>query len=171
MLSSDANIALVPAVLASGGGRVFVFHRTGTTWTRVQTLADRAPGDFGIRAALSANAATALVGGPGFEYVVGAVVAFQRQAAVVPALTLHWTLAKHWLQAQITPRPGASHYTMFATSPGAAPRTAACTAVETGLGRRVRCSTSLSAVTWTVTAQAESTTGVIAQTVHRATVS
>jgi hypothetical protein len=31
VLSSDGNTALVPAVLASGGGRVFVFHRTGTT--------------------------------------------------------------------------------------------------------------------------------------------
>ncbi len=172
-LSANGDTALVgaPGVGASGAGAVYEYSRTGATWTRQQTLPTPAPGGFGVDVTLSANADYALVGAPGYDHGVGAVVAFARKAAVIPNLSVLWTLEHDWVQAQITPKPGTSHYALFATRTGAAGRTGVCKLVNTGLGRRLRCSFTLSPGTWTLTAQAESTAGVIAQTVHRAKVS
>jgi hypothetical protein len=88
-LSADGALALVGAPETNDyAGAAWVFARTGRTWTRLgpsltgtgETKARN--GGFGTDVALSADGATALVGGPGYDAygngTQGAVWAFRR---------------------------------------------------------------------------------------------
>ena len=81
------NTALVGADGASGGGRVYVFTRSATTWTQSAELAPSDSGtSFGSSVAL--DSATALIGSPGAmaAYVfVGAGSAWAQQAKLTPS--------------------------------------------------------------------------------------
>jgi hypothetical protein len=94
-LSSDGNTALVggPGVYGSGAGAVWVFTRSGTTWTQQgpKLVGTGAVGDAfqGSSVALSSEGNTALVGGPGdnpphpgYTPGAGAVWVFVTQQAV-----------------------------------------------------------------------------------------
>lgn len=178
-LSGDGTTAVIGASGSGSNtpsGAAYIYRQTGHIWTREQALPRVAPDGFGAHTALSANGAIALVGAgsdvPGIGLVPsGPVAAFWRTTTVVPGLSVFWTLEHHWVQAQLTPKAGASHYTLFATSPTAAGRTGVCRVVTTGIGRRVRCSVTLAPGTWAITAQAESPSGIIAQTVRTLKVS
>jgi hypothetical protein len=162
-LSGAGNTALVgfggktPSATAT-----WVYARTGAIWTRVQALTDSG------RTAISSNAATAV--GIDTRTKLSSALSFARTAAVVPNLSVLWTVEHDWVQAQITPVAGASHYTLFVTSATAPGRTGLCRVVDTGIGRRVRCTVTLTRGTWTLVAQAESASGIIAQSSHRAAV-
>ena len=82
-LSSDGNTALVGGPLDNGGvGAVWVFTRSGTTWTQQgpKLVGTGAAGDAaqGVSVALSSDGNTALVGGYGDNGYVGAVWVFTR---------------------------------------------------------------------------------------------
>ncbi len=170
-LSADANIALVgsggagrTAAGTPGPGATYAYARTGSIWTRVQTVANV------NRVQLTANGA--LAEGVSSDSRLFAPLTYARKGVVVPSLATLWTVEHRWVQAQIIPKAGASHYTLYATSSsGAAPRTGVCRVVTTGIGRRVRCSVTLTPGTWTVIDEAESPNGIIALSSHRVTTS
>ncbi|MGA2009833.1 MAG: hypothetical protein ABSH51_04735 [Solirubrobacteraceae bacterium] len=66
-LSADGNTALIGAASDGGGvGAVWVYVRSGTTWSEAQKIVpsdEIGPGAFGSAVALSAGATTALIGG------------------------------------------------------------------------------------------------------------
>ena len=79
-LSGDGNTALVGGSGDNGGvGAVWVFTRSGTTWTQQgsKLVGTGGGGDFGNSVALSDDGDTALVGGP-IGSVVGAAWVFTR---------------------------------------------------------------------------------------------
>ncbi len=68
-LSADGNTALVGAPVAAGGrGAVWIFTRSGSTWSHGEEIGEApgesGPGHFGRSVALSADGNTALVGAP-----------------------------------------------------------------------------------------------------------
>ena len=76
-LSADGKTALIGGLFDHGGlGAVWVFHREGTTWTqlgpKLTGKEELGEGHFGYGVALSADATTALIGGPGDDREVGA---------------------------------------------------------------------------------------------------
>ncbi len=81
-LSGDGNTALVGAPGANGkAGAVWVFTRSGSSWTRREMLTggeETREGHFGRSVALSANGETALIGGPGDSGHTGAAWVFVR---------------------------------------------------------------------------------------------
>jgi hypothetical protein len=90
---------------------------------------------------------------------------------VYPALSILWTIEHNWFQAQTTLTAGASHHPLDAVSPTAAGRTRVCNVINTGIGRRVRCSVTVSAGPWAITAQPESASGIITQSVNTVSIS
>jgi phosphodiesterase/alkaline phosphatase D-like protein/phage gpG-like protein len=83
-LSAGGNTALVGAPAADGeAGAVWVFTRTGATWTEQAELTPNSgeeigDGGFGSSVALSAEGNTAVIGGPGDNGGVGAAWVFTR---------------------------------------------------------------------------------------------
>lgn len=66
-ISADGSIALIGAPGQAGKGAVYVFAKSGSTWTRQQTLlaSDRAYSDgFGTSVSLSSDGSIALIGSP-----------------------------------------------------------------------------------------------------------
>ncbi len=84
-LSSDGNTALVGAYDKNSAiGAVYVFTRSGATWTqqRELTAADGVSGDnFGYCVALSSDGNTALMGADGMKSAQGAAYVFTRIGA------------------------------------------------------------------------------------------
>jgi YD repeat-containing protein len=84
-LSSDGNTALIGASGHNGDiGAVWVFTRSGTTWTEQAMLTgggEVGEGNFGSSAALSSDGSTALIGGSGDNGGVGAVWVFTRSGS------------------------------------------------------------------------------------------
>jgi hypothetical protein len=84
-LSGDGNTALLGAPREDGGvGAVWVFTRSGSTWTRQQKLIggdENGAGWFGRSVAISADGDTALVGGLVDHGDVGAVWVFTRSGS------------------------------------------------------------------------------------------
>jgi hypothetical protein len=83
-LSADGNTALVGGPHDNGGaGAVWVFGRSGSTWTQRQELtANNETGNsgFGAGTALSADGSTALIGGPRDNSQVGAAWVFSQSS-------------------------------------------------------------------------------------------
>jgi hypothetical protein len=80
-LSADGDTALIGAPNDSGGGAVWVFTRSGSTWTQQAKLAgegESGSGWFGQSVALSADGDTALVGGYVDHSDAGAAWVFTR---------------------------------------------------------------------------------------------
>ncbi len=79
-LSSDGSTALVGAPTNTGGGAVWAFKRSGSTWTqqgeKITGAEESANSEFGRSVALSAEGDTAVVGAPGDGGEAGAVWAF-----------------------------------------------------------------------------------------------
>ncbi|MGH2853221.1 MAG: PKD domain-containing protein, partial [Solirubrobacteraceae bacterium] len=85
-LSADGNTALIGGYNNNDGvGAVWVFTRSGTTWTPQGPVLtggkESGEGEFGRSVALSADGNTALIGGPGDNNSVGAVWVFTRSGA------------------------------------------------------------------------------------------
>lgn len=171
VLSSDGSIALIGSDGAGrteagtpGPGATYAYARTGAIWTRVQALTDV------NRVQLSSNGAVAE--GISTDSRLFAALTEARKGVQVPGLATAWSVTGSTVTAQITPKPGASHYTLYATSSsGAAPRTGTCALVTTGAGRRVRCTITLGPGTWTVIDQAEAANGIIALSSRRVSLS
>jgi hypothetical protein len=87
---------------------------------------------------------------------------------VIPlgVLTVHWSLSKRNLVALVVPYTGTHRYTIVGTRAHAKARSAVCRLTGKGHARRARCTLTLTAGTWTLTAQAHSATSVIAQAKH-----
>ncbi len=86
-LSADGNTALVGANYNNLAGGVWVFIRSGSSWTRqagpLTGGGEVGPGEFGISAlALSADGSTALVGGANDNGGAGAAWVFARAGSV-----------------------------------------------------------------------------------------
>ena len=144
-------------------GAVVTFARTGSKWVRTHTISGPGTGStdiFGTAVAGSADATTLMVGAPGALRGNGSVSIY-----TVPALAVRWTVARDFVTALIRPRAGAVRYSLTATSPGGT-RTGVCNLIGTGTHKRARCTRSLPCGIWTLTAQAHSTTSVIAQAIH-----
>jgi hypothetical protein len=84
-LSADGNIALIGADReSSDAGAAYVFTRSGSTWTQTARLTptdETGAGSFGYSVALSADGATAVIGGPSDDNTgmsVGAAWVFTR---------------------------------------------------------------------------------------------
>ncbi len=79
-LSADGDSALVGGPFDNKGlGAAWRYTRSGSTWTQQEKLTgagESGPGELGASVALSANANTALIGGPFDEGAVGAAWAF-----------------------------------------------------------------------------------------------
>jgi FG-GAP repeat len=79
-LSQNGNIAMVSGWGDNGfAGAVWVFTRSGETWTELQKLTPSegvGQSEFGVGLALSADGSTALIGGPEDNLGVGAAWAF-----------------------------------------------------------------------------------------------
>jgi hypothetical protein len=85
-LSSDGNTALVGAPGDNGGvGAVWVFTRSGSTWTqhgpKLTGSEEAGAGGFGESVALSEDGETALIGGPSNKARVGAAWVFTRSGS------------------------------------------------------------------------------------------
>jgi hypothetical protein len=84
-LSSDGDTALVGAPLAHGHtGAVWIFTRTGTSWSVAQVLSDPDPeyrSHFGAGVALSSDGQTAIVGAPADRFYRGSAWVFKRSAS------------------------------------------------------------------------------------------
>ena len=112
-LSSDGNTALVAAPYNSiipndfdAQGAVYVFTRSGTTWTEQTKITDPigARGDlFGYSVALSSDGNTAVVGSEGNNDQKGAVYFFTRSGTT-------------WTQQQVISDPNATAYDNFGQS-------------------------------------------------------
>jgi hypothetical protein len=113
-LSADGNIAMIGAhAKSSSRGAVYVFTRTGTSWTQTAklTASDAVSNDqFGYSVYLSADASSAIIGARGFSSNRGAVYVFTRSGTT-------WTQ-----QTKITASDGASNdyfgQSMFLLSDG-----------------------------------------------------
>ena len=86
-LSADGDTALVGAPSDSGGaGAAWVFTRTGSIWTqqgeKLTGTGESGRGAFGASVALSADGATALVGGPSDNGGAGAAWVFTRTGSI-----------------------------------------------------------------------------------------
>jgi hypothetical protein len=86
-LSAEGGAALVGGPGDSEGkGAVWVFTRSGTTWTqqgpKLKLAGEGGPGSFGAAVALSADGETALIGGPGDKAGLGGAWVFTRSANV-----------------------------------------------------------------------------------------
>ncbi|HUB35212.1 MAG TPA: IPT/TIG domain-containing protein [Solirubrobacteraceae bacterium] len=82
-LSSDGDTALVSGAGDAGGtGAVWVFTRTGTSWSqqgeKLTGGGESGKGDFGFHVALSSDGDTALIGGVSDDNLVGAAWVFTR---------------------------------------------------------------------------------------------
>ena len=100
-MSSDGSTALVGARNDTGGlGAVWVYTRSGGTWTRQAKLAPTSgatpPSSFGSSVALSANGNTALIGAPGDNGELGAVWVFTRSGSA-------WTQQQQLVETGATP--------------------------------------------------------------------
>ena len=88
-LSADGNTALVGVPTANGEARaVWVFTRTGSTWTKQAELKPTSSeevgnGEFGASVAVSADGNTAIVGAPADSLGTGAAWVFTRSEAGV----------------------------------------------------------------------------------------
>ncbi len=83
-LSADGNTALIGAANDEGGGAAWVFTRSGSTWTQQAKLTgagESGSGWFGQSVALSADGATALVGGFVDHSDIGAAWVFTRSGS------------------------------------------------------------------------------------------
>ena len=85
-LSADGNTALVGGAGDNGGvGAVWVFTRSGSTWTqqgsKLTGSGESGEGVFGASVALSADGNTALIGGYGDNSQVGAAWVFTRSGS------------------------------------------------------------------------------------------
>jgi hypothetical protein len=91
-LSADGNTALIGAPDDNGGatneggvGAVWVFTRSGSTWTqqgeKLTGTGETGKGEFGKSVALSADGDTALIGGPGDNGEAGAAWLFTRSGS------------------------------------------------------------------------------------------
>jgi hypothetical protein len=88
-LSADGNTALIGGVTDNAQvGAVWVFTRSGTTWTqqgnKLTGGGESGPGLFGNSVALSSDAATAVIGAPNDNGGVGAVWAFVNPPPTAP---------------------------------------------------------------------------------------
>ncbi len=81
-LSSDGSTALIsgPNDSGFGVGAVWVFTRSGSTWTVQQMIPAPEASDFGSDVSLSADGNTALIGGAGDSSSVGAAWVFTRSS-------------------------------------------------------------------------------------------
>ncbi len=81
-LSADGNTVLVGAPASAGGGAVWVFTRSGSTWAqqgeKITGAEQSAGSEFGRSVALSAEGDTAVVGAPGDGGEAGAIWVFTR---------------------------------------------------------------------------------------------
>ena len=81
-LSSDGNTVLIGAPANTGGGAVWVFTRSGSTWvqqgTKITGAEESVNSEFGRSVALSAEGDTAVVGAPSDGSEPGAVWVFTR---------------------------------------------------------------------------------------------
>jgi FG-GAP repeat len=84
-LSADGDTALIGGPGDDGVGAVWVFTRTGSTWTqqgpKLTGGGEIGNGEFGRSVALSANGDTALIGGRGDDGDVGAAWVFTRSGS------------------------------------------------------------------------------------------
>lgn len=84
-LSADGNTALVGAPLAHGHtGAVWIFTRSGTSWSLAQVLSDPDPeykSHFGAGVALSADGQRAIVGAPADRFYRGSAWVFEHSAS------------------------------------------------------------------------------------------
>ncbi len=82
-LSSDGSTALIggPNDGGFGVGAVWVFTRSGSTWTVQQMISAPEASDFGTNVSLSADGNTALIGGPNDNSAVGAAWVFTRSGS------------------------------------------------------------------------------------------
>ena len=84
-LSADGNTALVGAPLAHGHtGAVWIFTRSGTSWSVAQVLSDPDPeykSHFGAGVALSADGQRAIVGAPADHFYRGSAWVFEHSAS------------------------------------------------------------------------------------------
>jgi hypothetical protein len=181
-LTGNANTAVVgdpgygiPVAAYGGGcgdpshqppGAVHVYRRTGRIWTLSQTIRNPIRGGvyFGA-AAISANGADGMVApdqlcNRGFPF---AVAVLRAQTTRVHGLVVRWSVTSGAVRGLVTPVRGARHYTVYATTSGDTGQTGTCRVAVTPVGRRVRCVLPIGAGVWRVTAQAESASGVIAQ--------
>src|SRR5580700_68204 len=81
-LSADGNTVLIGAPTSTGGGAVWVFTRSGSTWAqqgeKITGAEQSAGSEFGRSVALSAEGDTAAVGAPGDGGKAGAIWVFTR---------------------------------------------------------------------------------------------
>jgi hypothetical protein len=85
-LSADGNTALIGGFVDNwNGGAVWVFTRSGSTWTaqgsKLTGVGELGPGNFGGSVALSDDGNTALIGGSGDNTSVGAAWVFTRSGS------------------------------------------------------------------------------------------
>jgi hypothetical protein len=83
-LTSDGNTALISGVNSGG---VWVFARSGETWSQQERLMGGGGPAFGSGVAISANGETALVGADGSDESSGAAWAFINEPPVPPTVT------------------------------------------------------------------------------------
>jgi hypothetical protein len=90
-LSADGNTALIGGGSDNSGvGAAWVFTRLGSTWTqqgeKLTGSGEVGEGHFGFSVALSADASTALVGGPADKTEIGAAWAFLSPPQIPPTV-------------------------------------------------------------------------------------
>jgi hypothetical protein len=88
-LSADGEIALVGAPLDGEVGAVWLFTRSGTTWTQQgtkQSSPQATAQQFGTSVALSADGRTAVIGGPAHRHERGAAWVFANTSVPSPAV-------------------------------------------------------------------------------------
>ncbi|MGA9852712.1 MAG: isopeptide-forming domain-containing fimbrial protein [Gammaproteobacteria bacterium] len=89
-LSADGNTAVIGARSATvsgqaGAGKVYVFTRSGNTWSEQTPFGDPTPAsndEFGAHVAVSGDAQTLLVGAPGVQSQAGAAFAYTQSNGI-----------------------------------------------------------------------------------------
>ncbi|HXB66551.1 MAG TPA: fibronectin type III domain-containing protein [Solirubrobacteraceae bacterium] len=102
-ISPDGNTVAVGGPCAPGGGDVWIFNRSGETWSRgIKELSPRAPseGNFGESIALSSHGEVMFVGEPYFESPRGAVWIYRKSGS-------EWVPQEHPL---VDPEPGPAYF-------------------------------------------------------------